>query len=241
MSKFTNRIPDATVRRFSLYLRLLEEFGRQGRATTASRALAEHTGTTAAQVRKDLQHLGSMGQRGLGYAVPELVRELRRTLGLDRTWRVALVGAGRIGTALLEYELFRKRGFAVTSVIDADPAKVNARLGDVRIRSARELEDVVRDDRTDLVIVAVPAAAAQEVADRVVAAGVKAVLNYAPVQLRVPGDVALRNVSMLVELESLSHALARTRRSAPGGVSGADRASQAATAGRRRSALPGLA
>lgn len=278
MSKFTNRIPDATVRRFSLYLRLLEELGREGRTTTASRALAEHTGTTAAQVRKDLQHLGSMGQRGLGYAVPELVQELRRTLGLDRAWRVALVGAGRIGTALFEYKPFRQRGFVVTSVIDADPAKVNARLGDVRIRSARELENVVREDGTDLVIVAVPAAAAQEVADRVIAAGVKAMLNYAPVQLRVPGDVALRNVSMLVELESLSHALVRTRGASsapsevgdsavqlpaaapgsdedplPGGprstgalhpsppVSGADRASQAATAGRRRSALPGLA
>ena len=214
------------MRRFSLYLRLLEEFGHEGRATTASRALAEHTGTTAAQVRKDLQHLGSMGQRGLGYAVPELVRELRRTLGLDRTWRVALVGAGRIGTALFEYELFRKRGFAITSVMDADPAKVNARLGDVRVRSARELEDVIREDGTDLVIVAVPAAAAQEVADRVIAAGVKALLNYAPVQLRVPDDVALRNVSMLVELESLSHALARMRGAPPSGG---------------RSALPGLA
>lgn len=213
------------MRRFSLYLRLLEEFGREGRTTTASGALAERTGTTAAQVRKDLQHLGSMGKRGLGYSVSELTRELRRTLGLDTTWRVMLAGAGRIGTALFEYKPFRARGFVITSVIDANPAKVNTRLGDVRIRSARELDDVIRQDRTDLAILAVPATAAQEVADRVVAAGVRAMLNYAPVQLRVPSDVALRNVSMLVELETLSHALVRTR--------------GAALAGSRRPALSG--
>lgn len=220
MSTLPSRIPDATVRRFSLYLRLLEEFVRAGKRTTASRALAERTGATAAQVRKDLQHLGSMGKRGLGYSVPELVRELRRTLGLDTTWRVALVGAGRIGTALFEYQLFRERGFVITAVIDADPAKVGARLGDVRIRSVRELESVLAEDGTDLAILAVPAAATQEVADRIVGAGVKAVLNYAPVQLRVPGDVTLRNVSMLVELESLSHALALGREDGPGGTAG---------------------
>ncbi len=204
------------MRRFSLYLRFLEEFERAGRTTTASMALAEHTGATAAQVRKDLQHLGSMGKRGLGYSVPDLVRALRRTLGLDTKWRVALVGAGRIGTALFEYELFRKRGFVITAVVDADPAKVGTRLGDVRIRGVRELERVVEEDRTDLAILAVPAAATQEVADRVVDAGVKAVLNYAPVQLRVPDEVTLRNVSMLVELESLSHALVRGRGGRPG-------------------------
>lgn len=212
MNAFTNKIPDATIRRLSLYLRYLEDFGRSGIANVASGALAERGGTTAAQVRKDLSYLGSFGKRGLGYSVAELTEVLRTVLGLDCTWRVALLGAGRIGTALFEYQPFRKRGFNITTVIDNDPCKVGSRLGDVTIRGDEDLECALRDDGTDLVIVAVPAPVAQQLVDRVVAAGVKAVLNYAPVPLRLPGDVALRNVSMLVELESLSHALARGRR-----------------------------
>ena len=206
-----NRIPDATVRRLSLYLRYLEDFGRSGITDVASDVLAERGGTTAAQVRKDLSYLGSFGKRGLGYSVPALTRVLRTVLGLDSTWRVALLGAGRIGTALFEYEPFRRRGFNIVTVIDNDPRKVGSRLGDIRIRDGKGLECVLREDGIDLVIVAVPAPVAQSLVDRVVAADIKAVLNYAPVQLRVPEDVALRNVSMLVELESLSHALTRGR------------------------------
>ena len=198
------------MRRFSLYLRSLEELGDAGVTTVASGVLAEHGGTTAAQVRKDLSHLGSFGKRGLGYSVAELTRVLRGVLGLGAVWRVALVGAGRIGTALFEYEPFRKRGFAITTVVDIDPAKAGRRLGDVRIRHASELERAIEEDGTDLVIVAVPASAAQEVADLVVSAGVKAILNYAPVQLRVPKDVAVGSVSMLLELEGLSYALTRS-------------------------------
>ena len=211
MNNFTNRVPDATVRRFSLYLRYLEDFGRSGIKSVASGVLAERGGTTAAQVRKDLSYLGSFGKRGLGYSVAELTGVLRGVLGLDSAWRVALLGAGRIGTALFRYEPFRERGFHITTVIDNDPCKVGTRLGDVRIRSEHELECVLREERIDLVIVAVPAQFAQPLVDRVVASGIRAVLNYAPVQLRLPPGVALRNVSMLVELESLSHALARAR------------------------------
>jgi redox-sensing transcriptional repressor len=212
VNAFTNKIPDATVRRLSLYLRYLEDFGRSGIRNVASGVLAERGGTTAAQVRKDLSYLGSFGKRGLGYPVPELTRILQTVLGLDFTWRVALLGAGRIGTALFEYQPFRKRGFNITTVIDNDPCKVGTQLGDVTIRGEDDLECALREDGTDLVIVAVPAHVAQSLVDRVVEAGVKAVLNYAPVQLRLPDDVALRNVSMLVELQSLSHALARSRR-----------------------------
>ena len=211
MNDFTSRIPDATVRRLSLYLRFLEDFERSGVTSVASVALAERGGTTAAQVRKDLSHLGSYGKRGLGYSVGELTGVLRTVLGLDSTWRVALLGAGRIGTALFEYEPFRRRGFHIMTVIDNDPCKVGTRLGSIRIRDQHELEDALCRDRIDLVIVAVPAPVAQRLVDRVVAVGIKAVLNYAPVQLRLPADVALRNVSMLVELESLSYDLARRR------------------------------
>lgn len=189
----------------------MEEFERSGLATVPSAALAERGGTTAAQVRKDLSYLGSFGKRGLGYSVPELTRVLRRVLGLDSTWRVALVGAGRIGTALFEYEPFRKRGFAITTVVDSDPAKAGSRMGDVVVRGDDEMEEALRQAGTELVILAVPAQVAQEVADRAVSAGVKAILNFAPAQLRVPPDVTLGNVSMLMELEGLSYALARGR------------------------------
>ena len=211
MNNFTNRIPDGSVRRFSLYLRYLEDFERSGMSSVASDLLAERGGTTAAQVRKDLSYLGSFGKRGLGYSVAELTQVLRSVLGLDSEWRVALLGAGRIGTALFRYEPFRARGFHITTVIDNDPAKVGTRLGDVLIRGEEDLECALRDDGTDLVIVAVPAEVAQALVDRVVAAGIRAVLNYAPTQLRLPGEVALRNVSMLVELQSLSYSLARHR------------------------------
>ena len=215
MNGSATKIPEATVRRLSLYLRFLEDFERSGVPTVASAVLAERGGTTGAQVRKDLSCLGSFGTRGLGYSVNELTRVLKRVLGLDSTWRVALVGAGRIGTALFEYEPFRRRGFFINTVIDNDPAKVGSLLGDARIRGEDGLEQALQEDGTELVILAVPAAVAQPLLDRVVSAGIKAVLNYAPVQLRVPAGVTLRNVNMLLELESLSHALA-WERGAPG-------------------------
>ena len=212
-----DRVPDATVRRLSLYHRHLEELGRARVGDVASRILAERAGTAAAQVRKDLSYLGSFGKRGLGYDVSELTAVLRRFLGLDSTWRVALLGAGRIGTALFAYQPFRERGFEITAVIDNDPAKVGKRLGGephgggprggVTIVSEAELESTLRSEGTDLAIVAVPAQAAQSIVDRVVEVGVGAVLNFAPVLLRVPEGVAIRNVSMLVEMESLSHSL----------------------------------
>ena len=209
MNEFTNRVPDATVRRLSLYLRFLEDFERSGVTSVASGALAERGGTTAAQVRKDLSYLGSFGKRGLGYSVAELTGVLRGVLGLDTVWRVALLGAGRIGTALFEYEPFRARGFNITTVIDNDPRKVGTCLGDITIRGEDELEQALCEDSIDLVIVAVPVPVAQALVERAAAAGIKAILNYAPTQLRLPNDVALRNVSMLVELEGLSYSLAR--------------------------------
>lgn len=203
------RIPDSTVRRLSLYLRFLEEFEESGVTTVSSSALAERGGTTAAQVRKDLSLFGSFGKRGLGYSVEELTGVLRGILGLGSRRNVALIGAGRIGAALFEYEPFRQRGFEITTVIDSDPSKVGRRLGDVTIQSAQHLGRTLKSSKIDVVILAVPAPVAQTVLDQVVAAGIRAVLNYAPTQLRAPDHVALRSVSMLLELESLSYALNR--------------------------------
>lgn len=202
----SRKISDSTVRRLSVYLRILEE-GKD--ETVSSDDLAERAGTTSAQVRKDLSLFGSFGKRGLGYSVPELSGRLRQILGLDRTWRVALVGAGRIGAALFAYPGFRSRGFDIVSVLDEDPQKVGRRWGEITIQPARELDRIIREERVEILIIAVPAAAVQEVVDRAVAAGVRAILNFAPAQPRVPDDVALKDVNMVMELEALSFNLSQ--------------------------------
>jgi redox-sensing transcriptional repressor len=206
VARVVPRVSDSTVERLSQYLRLLTELAASGVATLSSEELARRGGTSAAQVRKDLSLFGTFGKRGLGYAVPELEAALRRILGLERRWRVALVGAGRIGTALLTYEDFRRQGFDIAAVFDSDPAKVGHEWGGLRVRADAELEAVLRAG-IEIVIIAVPAAAAQRVADRVTAAGVRAILNFAPVKLEVPPGVALKTVNMAMELECLSYAL----------------------------------
>lgn len=205
-------IPDSTIRRLSLYLRFLEDFGQSGVTTVSSEELAERGATTAAQVRKDFSHFGSFGKRGLGYSVPELIKVLREILGLGSKWRVALIGAGRIGAALFEYGPFRERGFDFVSVFDNDPEKAGTKLGEVTIQDTVELEAALQRDRIDLVVLAVPRDVAQTILDRVVDAGIAAVLNYAPKQLKAPSRVAVRNVSMLLELEGLSYELISRRR-----------------------------
>lgn len=198
---------ESTVQRLSLYLRLLTELEDQGVATVSSEELARRGGTTAAQVRKDLSSFGTFGKRGLGYPVGELVAEVRSILGLERRWHVALVGAGKIGAALYGYRDFQRQGFFIEAVVDADPRKHGQRWNGVVVRGAAELEQVLRECEIEIVIVAVPAEAAQEVVDRVVRAGVRAILNFAPTKLSVPEGVALKNVNMAVELEGLSYAL----------------------------------
>lgn len=201
------RIPESTVRRLSLYLRFLQEAHEAGAGTISSEELADRGGTTSAQVRKDLSFFGSFGKRGLGYTVPELLRALEEILGLHRRWKVALVGAGKIGSALISYRNFQSRGFEIRAVFDTDPEKVGQPWGPSTILSDEQMEEVLRREAIEMAIVAVPAASAQRVVERIVGAGVKAILNFAPVRLRVPEDVALRNVDMVVEMEGLSFAL----------------------------------
>lgn len=202
------KVSESTVGRLSLYLRLLEELDDQNVGTLSSEELAKKAGTSAAQVRKDLSFFGTFGKRGLGYGVNELIITLRSILGLERRWRVAVIGAGRIGAALLGYDDFRRQGFYIESVFDADDAKIGQRWNGLLVRPDAELEAALRQDGVDIAIIAVPADAAQSVVDRVVHAGVRAILNFAPVKLRVPQQVALKNVNMAVELEGLSYALA---------------------------------
>jgi redox-sensing transcriptional repressor len=212
--RITRKVSESTVGRLSLYLRRLTELEQEGVRTLSSEELARRCGTTAAQVRKDLSFFGSFGKRGLGYVVSELVTTLRSILGLERRWKVALVGAGRIGTALLGYEDFREQGFHIEAVFDADPTKVGHVRGDLMVRSDAELERAMREEEVDIVILAVPAEAAQAVVDRIVAGGVRAILNFAPIKLDVPEGVALKNVNMALELEGLSYALANSPRAA---------------------------
>ena len=203
----SRKISDSTVSRLSVYLRILEEVGHD--ETVSSDDLAERAGTTSAQVRKDLSLFGSFGKRGLGYSVPELKGRLREILGLDRTWKVALVGAGRIGAALFDYPGFRSRGFHIVSVLDRDPEKIGQKLGDLTIQSVAELDRIIRGGGVEILILALPAGSVQEVVDRAVEAGVRAILNFAPAQLKVPEDVALKDVNMVMELEALSFTLSQ--------------------------------
>jgi len=208
------RIADSTVRRLSLYLRFLEDFERRGMETISSDELARQGGTTSAQVRKDLSFFGSFGKRGLGYSVPELTTRIREIMGLAREWKVIIVGAGKIGAALAQYGGFFQRGFHITAVYDSSPQKIGRSWDSHVIRDVRDLERDTAGDPPDIAVLAVPAAAAQPTLDRIAAAGIKAVLNFAPVQLQAPPDVTVRSVNMAMELEGLSFAL--TNRDAHG-------------------------
>ncbi len=201
------KISDSTVRRLALYLRFLEHSAAQGLATISSAELARRGGTTSAQVRKDLSFFGSFGKRGLGYSVSELAARIRDILGLKRTHRVVLVGAGKMGGALLHYRGFRQHGFDLTAIYDKDPKKIGARSNGLVVRDIRLLEADLKKEPSDIAILVTPAEAAQDVADRLVRAGVKAILNFAPVPLVVPNDVAVQSVNMALELETLSFAL----------------------------------
>jgi redox-sensing transcriptional repressor len=201
------KIAESTVRRLSMYLRLLEEFAAQGVDTVSSEALASRGGTTSAQVRKDLSFFGSFGKRGLGYAVPELVGRLRDILGLERSYRVIVVGAGKIGTALAQYRGFGERGFRVAAIYDADPEKIGKARDGVVVRDVRQLERDLAANAADIAILSTPADVAQTVAESLVRGGVRAILNFAAVQLDVPPSVTVKDVNMALELETLSYAL----------------------------------
>ena len=201
------RVADSTIRRLSLYLRLLEEFAAQGIETVSSEALAGRGGTTSAQVRKDLSFFGSFGKRGLGYAVPELMDRLRDILGLKRRYRVGMVGAGKIGSALLQYHGFRQRGFDIAAIFDVDPAKIGTRWNGLTVQDVATMEEVLGAAPVDMAVLVTPADPAQPLADRLVKLGVTAILNFAPVQIAVPEYVVVKNVNLALELETLSYAL----------------------------------
>ncbi|MBI4259561.1 MAG: redox-sensing transcriptional repressor Rex [Actinobacteria bacterium] len=197
-------IPEATVGRLPVYLRALVEMAEQGTTTISSETLAEAAGVNSAKVRKDLSHLGSYGTRGVGYDVAYLIHQVRRELGLTQDWPVLIVGIGNLGHALANYRGFAERGFRVVALLDSDPAKVGEDVGGLTVRRLDELGGVVRENEVAIGVIATPATAAQDVADRMVEAGINSILNFAPAVISVPPDVSVRKVDLSIELQILA-------------------------------------
>ena len=212
------RIPEATVARLPLYHRGLLDLARAKAATVSSEELAELAGVNAAKVRKDLSYLGTYGIRGVGYDVENLLHQIGRELGLTENWPVVIVGIGNLGRALATYGGFSARGFRIAALLDSDPSKHGQRLGDLTVRPTSDLASVVDSHEVAIGIIATPASAAQDVADQMVAAGITSILNFSPVLLAVPEDIAVRRVDLAVELQILSfHQHHRRQGGADGG------------------------
>jgi len=199
------RVPDATVSRLPVYVRILNDLAGEGVDHVSSDRLAELAGVNAAKVRKDLSYLGNYGTRGVGYEVAYLVYQVQRELGLNHDWPVVIVGAGNLGQALSGYGGFGQRGFPVAGVVDVDSSKIGSLIAGVRVRHIDDLPQIVGSRKVSIGVVAVPASAAQEAADRLVRAGVTSILNFAPVVLSVPHGVSVRKVDLALELQILSY------------------------------------
>ncbi len=200
MADAAPHIPEGVIERLPLYLNVLLQIRDEGEQTVSSARLGELARVNPAQIRRDLTHFGSFGRRGIGYDVDTLADRIQRILGSDHVHRLALVGAGNLGSAIAAYDGLSKHGFIVTAVFDNDPAKIGGRLGDVSVRSTQELERTLRDQGITIGVVAVPPAAAQEATDRLAAAGVRVILNYTPVVVQVPEGVTLHNTDPVQEL-----------------------------------------
>jgi redox-sensing transcriptional repressor len=197
-------IPEATVARLPLYLRSLVDMADRGMQTVSSEGLADAAGVNSAKVRKDLSYLGSYGTRGVGYDVEYLIYQISRELGLTQDWNCVIVGVGNLGRALANYRGFGERGFRIVSLVDVDESKIGQRVDAMQIEDFNEVERIVKEREISIAIIATTAGAAQDAADRLVSAGVKSILNFAPTVLQVPDDVSLRKVDLSIELQILS-------------------------------------
>jgi redox-sensing transcriptional repressor len=198
-------IPEATVGRLPRYLQALAGMAADGIAVASSEELALAAGVTSAKVRKDLSHLGSYGTRGVGYDVAYLIHQIRRELGLTQDWAIAIAGIGNLGHALANYKGFGDRGFRVAALVDVDPAKVGERVGALEVTHIDDLPDLVRERAIAIGVIATPATAVQDVGDRMAAAGIRSILNFAPAPLAAPPGVSVRSVDLAVELQILAY------------------------------------
>jgi len=202
------QVPDIIVGRLPLYLRALELIGGDGETFVSSQELSHRLGISSAQIRKDLSQFGEFGVQGQGYSVQELRAHLRQILRVDREWPVILVGAGHLGSAIASYSGFAQRGFTVCAIFDNDPLKVGREVGGLRVRPMSELTAFIQANHIRLAMIAVPASAAQRVADQLVEAGVRAILNYAPIDLTAPTRVRVENVDPVLHLQHMTYYLA---------------------------------
>ena len=201
--------PDVVIRRLPLYARSLRYLLQEDIRSVSSQELGERINVTAAQIRKDLSYFGEFGKQGIGYDVEKLLHQIERILGLNQQWPVALVGIGHLGEAIARYEGFRSQGIRIAAVFDSNPAKVGSEINGLLIQDDHQIDSVLREQNIKLAIIAVPAGRAQEVADTLVTAGVRAILNYAPVVIQVPDNVWVRHIDPVAVLHSMTYYLAR--------------------------------
>lgn len=207
--RVTERIPEGVIERLPAYLNVLIQLRGDGETTVSSARLGDLTSVNPAQIRRDLTYFGSFGKRGVGYDIPMLVERIQRILGSDHVHRLALVGAGNLGSAIAGYDGLRQHGFHVAAIFDADQRKVGTHIGDITVQAIDELETTLRRRRIRIGVIAVPPGAAQEVADRLTSAGVRIILNYTPVIVRVPSSVTLHNTDPVQELLHTLYYLSR--------------------------------
>jgi len=202
-----NEIPDIVIGRLPIYLRALTQLAQQGHEITSSHELGQRLGISSAQIRKDLSHFGEFGKQGTGYQISHLQQQLKQILQVNREWPMIVVGAGDLGRAIAHYGGFVERGFRVVSLFDSDPAKINTGSGDLKVRDAAHMADFVREHNIKIAMVAVPATHAQAVCNTLVEAGVRAILNYAPITLSVPDTVHVQYIDPVTHLQRMTYYL----------------------------------
>jgi redox-sensing transcriptional repressor len=205
--KLSNRIPDIVIGRLPLYLRALTRLQQEGRDVTSSHELGRRLGISSAQIRKDLSHFGGFGKQGTGYQIEFLVDKLRQVLQVNQQWAVAVVGAGNLGSAISHYDGFTERGFRISWLFDADPGKVGNQIGKFKVLPITDMEQVIKENNCQIAMLAVPAEYAQDVADKLVQAGVRAILNYAPISINVPENVMVQYIDPVVHMQHMTYYL----------------------------------
>jgi redox-sensing transcriptional repressor len=200
-------IPDIVVGRLPLYLRALQRMVEEGRYITSSQELGERLGISAAQIRKDLSQFGEFGKQGTGYSIEYLAEQIRQILKVDRVWDVVVIGAGDIGSAVARYQGFTNRGFRVVMVFDNDPEKIGTQVGPFTVEDIAQGGDLIRHSGVQVAMISVPSSEAQSVADQLVEAGVRAILNYAPLSLNVPPEVHVQYIDPVIHLQRMTYYL----------------------------------
>ena len=203
------KIAESAISRLSLYLRILEDLVEEGEPTVSSQTMASQSVTTAAQVRKDLSLFGSFGRRGLGYSSTDLVSRIKQILGLNRRWKIAVIGMGRIGSALVEHKGFFDRGFDIVALFDTSDFKVGSNVHGLQVHHVNEIRALVQDKNIEIVVLTVPVEAVTDVTDLINGSGVRGILNWTPARLAVSQSIEVKNVNMVMELEALSFKLSQ--------------------------------